>query len=100
MPYPGDSSRSYKDAQGHIVLTDDVTRDPWDGDVPYDNMGALPATGAGAGEGDEVGPYDDSPVWVAGSYSALTVVSYAGKYWRAVNPTTGTPGVSADWEQL
>lgn len=42
-----------------------------------------------------------SPVaWSAGNYAKGTVVTYSGQLWLAQAQTSGTPGVSADWESI
>lgn len=40
------------------------------------------------------------PIWAAGTYSLNNCVYHSGAYYKANTSTTGTPGVSADWDLI
>lgn len=40
------------------------------------------------------------PIWVAGTYVLNNCVEYNGVYYKANTTTTGTPGISADWNTI
>lgn len=40
------------------------------------------------------------PIWVAGTYAASKCVYYDGNYYKASTSTSGTPGISADWDLI
>lgn len=40
------------------------------------------------------------PVWTAGTYDANTVKYYNGSVWMSNTSTSGTPGVSSDWDAI
>jgi hypothetical protein len=52
------------------------------------------------GDGWYVGILYGFPVWSAGTYDSLDCVYHTGVYYQANGSTTGTPGVSPDWDVL
>lgn len=40
------------------------------------------------------------PIWEAGTYAASKCVYHSGSYYKASTSTSGTPGVSADWDLI
>lgn len=40
------------------------------------------------------------PIWAAGTYNLNNCVYHSGAYYKANTTTTGTPGVSGDWDTI
>ena len=64
----------------------------------YDELTAVEFTFTRLIDGYYEGTLIDILIWTAGTYAADRVVYYNGVIYQANTSTTGTPGVSADWD--